>query len=318
VRVAVSGGAGFIGSHLVDALTARGDEVLIIDDLSSGVRTNLPSACRFHQEDIRSGLTLALLREWRPDAICHLAAQMSVSRSVREPLFDASVNIIGSLNMLEAAREMGSRFIFSSTGGALYGNANILPTAEDHPTWPLSPYGVSKLSFEHYLHCYQSEHDLSYAALRYANVYGPRQNPHGEAGVVAIFCRAMLAGQAPVIHGSGTHTRDYVYVSDVVNANLAALDSMEIGHFNVGSGRQTTVNELFSLLSHRLGVTVAATHGPERRGEQVTSALDSSLIGRKLGWKANVDLEQGLSLTVDWFRSRAGGEGQPPLPQTSA
>ena len=247
MRVLVTGGAGFIGSQVADALVERGDEVHVLDDLSTGERRNLNPRAVFHELDVRSPEAAAAVRELRPDAISHHAAQMSVSRSVREPLFDAGVNVVGGLNLLEAAREAGSRFVFASTGGALYGDGEVLPTPETQPAWPVSPYGVSKLSFEHYLHSYRAQHGTSYAALRYANVYGPRQNPHGEAGVVAIFCRALLEGRTPRINGDGRNTRDYVYVGDVVAANLLAVDSAEIGHLNIGTGRQTDVNALYEL-----------------------------------------------------------------------
>ncbi|MBO0707101.1 MAG: GDP-mannose 4,6-dehydratase [Candidatus Dormibacteraeota bacterium] len=307
MRIVVTGGAGFIGSHLVDALLGRGDEVLVVDDLSTGVRDQVNPGATFLELDLRDGDATERLVAWRPDAICHLAAQMSVSRSVREPLYDAGVNLIGALHVLEAARQVDARLLFSSTGGALYGDAERLPTPETEPAWPVSPYGVAKLSFEHYLHCYRVAHGLSYAALRYANVYGPRQNPHGEAGVVAIFCLRLLAGEAAVINGDGTFTRDYIYVDDVVRANLAALDSREIGHFNVGTGRQTTVNQIFHLVVDHLGLDVEETHGPVRAGDQRTSALDSTLLERTLGWRPEVALEDGIPRTADWFRSRATG-----------
>jgi UDP-glucose 4-epimerase len=309
VRILVSGGAGFIGSHLVDALVGRGEQVVVLDDLSTGERENLNAGATFHEIDIREPAAGALVREWRPDVVCHHAAQMSVSRSVREPLFDAGVNLVGALNLLEAAREVGARFVFASTGGALYGDADVLPTPETYPAWPVSPYGVAKLSFEHYLHCYGVQHGLSYVALRYANVYGPRQNPHGEAGVVAIFCLKLFAGQPALINGDGRYTRDYVHVSDVVRANLAALDAPEVtGHFNVGTGRQIDVNQLFELVREISGVPTPELHGPARAGDQRTSALDASLIGERLGWRPRVLLEDGLEDTVAWFRERAERE----------
>ncbi|MGH7910341.1 MAG: GDP-mannose 4,6-dehydratase [Candidatus Dormibacteraceae bacterium] len=307
MRIVVTGGAGFIGSHLVDALVGRGDDVLAVDDLSTGVRDQVNERATFLHLDIRDEGAAARLVDWRPQAICHLAAQMSVSKSVREPLFDASVNLIGALHVLEAARETKARLLFSSTGGALYGDAEVLPTPETEPAWPVSPYGVAKLSFEHYLHCYRVAHGLSYAALRYANVYGPRQNPHGEAGVVAIFCLRLLAGEPAMINGDGTFTRDYVHVDDIVRANLAALDSDEIGHFNVGTGRQVTVNEIFHLIVQHLGLDAPETHGAARPGDQRTSALDSALIARTLGWHPQVRLEEGIAQTADWFREHAAG-----------
>jgi UDP-glucose 4-epimerase len=306
VKVLVTGGAGFIGSHLVDALVDRGDHVLVIDDLSTGEIENVNHAATFQQLDIRGPEGALAVSRWRPDVICHHAAQMSVSRSVREPLFDAGVNLVGGLHLLEAAREVGARFVFASTGGALYGDADVLPTPETYPAWPVSPYGVAKLSFEHYLHCYAVQHGLRYVALRYANVYGPRQNPHGEAGVIAIFCLKLLAGQQAVINGDGRYLRDYVHVSDVVRANLAALDAPDVtGHFNVGTGRQVDVNRVFELVRELVGSSAQDVHGPPRPGDQRTSALDSSLIAERLGWRPQVVLEDGLEGTVAWFRERA-------------
>lgn len=307
----MTGGAGFIGSHLVDVLVDRGDQVLVLDDLSTGELENVNPAATFRQLDIREPEGAAAARQWRPEVVCHHAAQMSVSRSVREPLFDVTVNLVGGLHLLEAAREVGARFVFASTGGALYGDADVLPTPETYPAWPVSPYGVAKLSFEHYLHCYAVQHGLRYVALRYANVYGPRQNPHGEAGVVAIFCLKLLAGEQPVINGDGRYLRDYVHVSDVVRANLAALDAPDVtGHFNVGTGRQVDVNRVFELVRELTGSSAREVHGPARAGDQRTSALDSSLIAERLGWSPRVALEDGLEDTVAWFRERVGRRGR--------
>jgi UDP-glucose 4-epimerase len=305
VKVVVTGGAGFIGSHVTDALVERGDQVLVIDDLSTGERQNLNPHAEFQHIDIRTPEAADLVRRWGPDVVNHHAAQMSVSRSVREPLFDAGVNLIGGINLLEAARQADARFLFASTGGALYGDADVLPTPESYPAWPVSPYGVAKLSFEHYLHCFGVQHGLRYVALRYANVYGPRQNPHGEAGVIAIFCLRLLAGDEAVINGDGRYTRDYVHVADVVRANLAALDSDVTGHFNVGTGRQVDVNQVFGLITGLLDVSIPEVHGPARPGDQRTSALDACLIRDKLGWEPRIRLEQGLADTVAWFRARA-------------
>jgi len=310
MRIVVTGGAGFIGSHLVDALVARGEEVLVIDDLSTGSVANLNGRARFEQLDVRTEEAAAAVERFRPQAVMHLAAQMSVSRSVREPLYDADVNVLGALRMLEAARATGARFVFASTGGALYGDAETLPTPETCPAWPVSPYGVAKLSVEHYLHCYGFTHDLSYTVLRYANVYGPRQNPHGEAGVVAIFCRSLLAGGRPVITGDGRQTRDYVFVADVVRANLLAVDARASGHYNVGTGLQTDVNSLFELIVERVGRKVGAQHGEPRPGEQRTSALDSGLILRTLCWRPEVTLTDGIAETVEWFRREVASEAE--------
>jgi len=310
LKVLVTGGAGFIGSHLVDALVERGDEVLVVDDLSTGDQRNLNPRARFHRLEIRESAAADLVRGERPDVISHHAAQMSVSRSVAEPVFDAEVNVLGSLNLARAAVDAGSRIVFASTGGALYGDAAVLPTAETAPAWPVSPYGISKLAFEHYLYGFRRQYGLNYAALRYANVYGPRQNPHGEAGVVAIFCEGLLGKRPFKIHGEGTDTRDYVYVDDVVRANLLALDSEVCDHFNVGTGRQADTNTIYRLVAERMGRPTEVEHGPPRPGDLRASALDASLLERTLGWKPEVSLEEGIAQTVDWFlaqeRSQAG------------
>ncbi len=312
MKVLVTGGAGFIASHLVDALIERGDEVLVLDDLSSGSERNLNPAARFFKLDIRDPASAELVRDEKPVAISHHAAQMSVSRSVAEPVFDAEVNVMGSLNLLRPAAQTGSRVVFASTGGALYGDAAMIPTPETAPAWPVSPYGISKLAIEHYLFGFRQQYGLSYAALRYANVYGPRQNPHGEAGVVAIFCEGLLGRRSFRIHGPGTDTRDYVHVSDVVRANLAALDSPICGHFNVGTGRQADTNTIYRLVAGRLGGPAVIEHGPARPGDLRASAVDAGLIDRTLGWRPRVGLEEGLPETADWFRATAPSAATPP------
>lgn len=301
----VTGGAGFIGSHAVDALCARGDEVIVVDDLSGGSERNLNPAARFERLDVRSQAAADLIRAGRPQAVLHLAAQVSVSRSVREPEHDASVNVMGSLNLIMAAADAGARFVFASTGGAIYGDTARLPTPEDEPAWPVSPYGIGKLAVEHYLHGFAAQRGLSYAALRYANVYGPRQDPHGEAGVVAIFSRALVAERAALIHGTGTDTRDYVFVGDVVRANLLALASGRTGHYNVGTGRQVDVNTIYSLLAAAAESPRPAQHGPPRAGDLRASALDASRIREELGWRPEVELERGIAETFAWFRTEA-------------
>ena len=306
MKVLVTGGAGFIGSHIADALLARGDRVLVVDDLSTGDRANLNPAAAFHQLDIRDPAAGELIRDEKPDVVCHHAAQMSVSRSVAEPVFDAQVNILGSLNLALAAIDAGSRVVFASTGGALYGDAQVLPTPETAPAWPVSPYGIGKLSFEHYLHGFHATRGLAYTALRYANVYGPRQNPHGEAGVVAIFCEGLLGKRSFRINGTGTDTRDYVHVADVVRANLLAIDSDRVEHYNVGTGRQADTNTIYRLIAERMGRPLDAEHGPARAGDLRASALDAAKIGRELGWRPEVELEAGIAGTVDWFLAREG------------
>jgi UDP-glucose 4-epimerase len=302
--VVVTGGAGFIGSHLADALVARGRRVLVIDDLSSGRRDNVPAAAELHVLDIRSSEARELIRTAGAGTIVHHAAQMDVRRSTEDPAFDAQVNILGTLNLLQAAVEGGVRqVLFASTGGAIYGEQEIFPAAEDHPTRPLSPYGVSKLAAERYLEYFHHEHGLDVTCLRYANVYGERQNPHGEAGVVAIFITRMLAGESPTINGDGLQTRDYVHVSDVVAANLACLGRPGFHIFNVGTGVETTVVEIFEGLRAAAGSDLAAEHGPAKPGEQRRSSIDSTLLERQLGCAPRITLAEGLRRTVDWFRT---------------
>ncbi|MEA2633978.1 MAG: UDP-glucose 4-epimerase [Chloroflexota bacterium] len=303
MKVLVTGGAGFIGSHIVDALMARGDQVIVIDNLSTGNPANLGPGIPLHRLDIRHSATADLIRSEAPDAIVHHAAQMSVSRSVARPVFDAEVNVLGTLNLLEAATRVRARFVFASTGGALYGEADVLPTPESTPTWPISPYGVGKLASEHYLHAYHQQYGLSFAALRYANVYGPRQNAAGEAGVVAVFSSSLLDGAVPTIYGDGLQTRDLIYVADVVRANLAALDSTRCGHFNVGTGQQTSVQELYAAIALLTGSQLEPDYGPPRAGDLRRSALDCRLIARELGWHPEFALQQGLRQTVASFRS---------------
>ena len=304
--VCVTGGAGFIGSHVAEALLARGHRVLIVDDLSSGRKENVPAGAEFHELDIRSPDAAALMREAGVEVLFHHAAQMDVRRSVADPVHDASVNVVGTLNLLEAGRRAAlKQVIFASTGGAMYGEQTAFPADEEHPAQPLSPYGVAKLAVERYLYFYHREYGLDAIALRYANVYGPRQNPHGEAGVVAIFLDRLLADRETVINGDGLQTRDYAYVADVVAANVAALGRPGFGIYNVGTGRETTVVELYGLLAAALGVTRPPTHGPAKPGEQRRSVISSELVGRELGVRVGTTLEDGLKKTAAWFAARA-------------
>ncbi len=316
MRVLVTGGAGFIGSHVVDAYLAAGYEVGVVDDLSTGSRENLDPRVRFWQADIRGADLAGVFAEFRPEAINHHAAQMSVSVSVRDPRLDADVNILGTLNLLELAVRHGvRRVIFASTGGAMYGDHEDVPTSEAVFPRPVSPYGVAKCAVERYLHAYQAMHGLRAVALRYANVYGPRQNPHGEAGVVAIFSRGILERRELMVNGDGEQTRDYVYVSDVVCANLLATD-MTLGHdiaiLNIGTGTETSVTALVRHLREVAGMDVVWRHGPPRPGEQRRSALDSRLAKRLLGWEAVTDIRSGLTQTFRWFEERWEGRGREP------
>jgi len=306
-KILVTGGAGFIGSHVAEAFRAAGHDVHVMDDFSSGREENVPEGAVVHRMDIRSDEAAAVMARERFDVLCHHAAQMDVRRSVADPAFDAQVNILGFLNLMEAGRENGlEKVLFSSTGGAIYGEPDYTPQDELHPLRPLSPYGITKLCTEKYLFYYHEQYGIDYVALRYANVYGPRQNPHGEAGVVAIFTERMLQGRQPFINGDGLQTRDYVYVGDVVRANLAALDYDASGIINVGTGIETNVVELFRALRDLIDPEIPEEHAPGKPGEQRRSVLGYDLAKRVLGWSPTVSLEEGLRQTVAWFRARAG------------
>jgi UDP-glucose 4-epimerase len=316
-RVLVTGGAGFIGSHVAEAHLRRGDEVVVLDSLVHGRRENLPEGAEFVHLDIRDPAAAALIRERRFDLVSHHAAQMDVRASVSDPRFDASVNIDGLLNLLEASRQAGvGRFLYVSSGGVVYGEPERRPTPETAPKLPESPYGVSKLAGEQYLYYYQRVHGMEYAALRYSNVYGPRQDPHGEAGVVAIFSTKLLARQPLTIFGDGEQTRDYVYVGDVVAANLALSDarlprpeSLDERGFNVGTGVETSVKALAETLMRVAGRRVELRHAEARPGELRHSSLETARL-RALGWEPRTGLEEGLRNTYEWIaastRSEAG------------
>jgi UDP-glucose 4-epimerase len=303
MRVCVTGGAGFIGSHVADALLDHGHTVHVIDDLSTGRRHKVPSGATLFEQDIRSEEAAALVAEHEYDLLVHHAAQMDVRKSVDDPGFDADVNIRGLLNLMEAGVENGlQKVIFASTGGAIYGEPEYTPQDLDHPLRPVSPYGVAKLASEKYLDYYRHQYGVDTVALRYANVYGPRQNPHGEAGVVAIFARQLLTGEQPVIYGDGEQTRDYVYVGDVARANLAAVEHEGSGVFNVGTARETSVNELFEVMRASVGSDVPKEHAPAKPGEQQRSVLGIERSCQGLGWEPRVSLDEGLHRTIDWFR----------------
>lgn len=305
MKVLVTGGAGFIGSNLADRLVEEGHQLVVIDDLSSGKRDQVPAAANFYQMELESRWLDRVIEREKPDAVCHLAAQISVRKSVEDPVFDARVNILGSIGLIEAARSHGvQRFIFTSTGGAIYGDADEIPTPESYAAAPISPYGTAKLSVEHYLHCFRSLYGLSSAALRLANVYGPRQDPHGEAGVVAIFSRALLEGRTGIINGDGLQTRDYVYVGDVVEAFVQALGSNAQGSFNVGTQTEIDVNELYQQIARAAGSSAPPKHGPGRPGEQKRSCVAIARSRDSLGWEPKVALPAGIERTVEYFRTQ--------------
>jgi UDP-glucose 4-epimerase len=303
-KILVTGGAGFIGSHVVDLFVAKGYEVVIIDDLSTGHASNLNPAARFYQMDIRSPQVREVFEAEKPDYVSHHAAQMDVRRSVAQPLVDASINILGSINLLEYAREFGvKRFVYISTGGAVYGEPEKLPCDENHPINPICQYGASKHTVEHYLYMYHVNYGLSYTVLRYPNVFGPRQDPHGEAGVVSIFTGKMLSGEQVVINGDGEQTRDFVYVGDCARANhLALMIDHQPGIYNLGWGRPTSINEIFSTLAKITGYALPVQHGPAKVGETRHIYLDASKVKKEFGWVPTVTLEEGLEKTVDYFR----------------
>jgi UDP-glucose 4-epimerase len=303
LKIVVTGGAGFIASHIVDAFIERGHEVHIFDNFVTGQRQNLNAGAELHEVDIADQRAAQLIERLKPDALCHHAAQMDVRHSVADPGFDARVNILGFINLLEACKNGAvKKVIFASSGGAVYGDQEIFPAPEDHVTRPACPYGVSKRAGELYLSYYHQEFGLPYIALRYGNVYGPRQSAKGEAGVVAIFLSLLLAGQTPIINGDGRQTRDYVYVGDVVAANLAALDSPFVGAINIGTGVETDVVTIFQHLRQALGSTIDAQHGPAKPGEQRRSCLDTRRAREVLGWRAQITLAEGLRRTAAHYR----------------
>lgn len=305
MRVLVTGGAGFIGSHVVDRLLADGHAISVVDNLSTGRRDLVAAGVPLHARDLRGAGLEAVFAEARPEAVVHLAAQSSVLRSVVDPMLDASVNVLGTIALLAACRRWGvRRVIYTSTGGAAYGDTSVLPTPEDHPMNATSPYGVSKVAAERYLDCWSALAGVSALTLRLANIYGPRQNPLGEAGVVAIFTHRLLRGEGCVVNGDGEQTRDYVYVGDVADAVARSLEQSEArGAVNISTGIETSVNELYERLARTAGVSRKATHAPAKSGEQRRSVLDPARAKTLLGWAPSTPLDAGLARTVSAFRA---------------
>jgi UDP-glucose 4-epimerase len=303
LKILVTGAAGFIASHIADAFIKEGHKVFILDNLLSGFKKNINKNAIFINKDIRDKTLTVLFEKEKFDVVNHHAAQMDVRRSVADPVFDADTNIIGTINLLQNSVKSGvKKFMFASTGGAVYGEQEYFPADENHPTAPLSPYGISKLAVEKYLYFYKTQCNLNYTILRYANIYGPRQNPHGEAGVVAIFSKKLLNGEQPVINGDGKQTRDYTFVDDVVKANLITLHDSDSEIYNVGTKTETDVNELYNMLNELIGNGQVEKHGPAMPGEQLRSVITSEKLKLKKGWAPSTNLKAGLKNTVEYFK----------------
>jgi UDP-glucose 4-epimerase len=305
MKVLVTGGAGFIGSHLVDRLVQEGNQVIVIDNLSTGKRKQVNKKAQLYKMDIRSKRIERVFRKERPLIVVHLAAQMNVRLSTEDPVFDAEVNILGTLNLLEHAVKHGVRKVsFASSGGAVYGEQEVFPAAESHRTDPLSPYGISKLAGEKYLAYYTNTTGLRHVVLRFGNVYGPRQEPEGEAGVVAIFSKLMLDGGQPIINGTGKQTRDFVYVDDVVDAIMVTLGEDIQGTFNVGTGQEATVNECYGIIKELTNSSCKDLYGAAKKGEQFRSVLDVMKLREKFDWDPQVSFPEGLKMTVEFFKAQ--------------
>jgi UDP-glucose 4-epimerase len=303
-KILVTGGAGFVGSHLVDTLINSGNQVYVIDDLSSGSADNINPKAEFFQVDITSAKAADIIKQISPEIIVHAAAQMSVSQSMKDPVNDVNINLLGLLNILSALDVKNlPYFVFISTGGAIYGEQDVFPAPETHAIRPTSVYGQSKYASELYLGLWQRVYGLKYSVLRLANVYGPRQNPHGEAGVVAIFCKKLLSGEVPTIYGTGEFTRDYIYVADVVFAITALINKSILGVFNIGTGVETSVNKLYDKLINAAGLDIQAAYGVQRAGDQTRSVIDASKAQTELKWSPQTDITQGIRETWEWFKN---------------
>jgi len=305
MKVLVTGGAGFIGSHIVDRLIDEGYDVVVIDDLSSGREKNINKKAKFYRLDIQDSELEAVFQKENPDFVNHHAAQKDVRLSVSDPVFDAKINILGTINLLQnCVKYKVKKVIFASSGGAIYGEQEVFPATETHPLRPISPYGITKLVAEHYLYYYKTIFGLDYAALRYANVYGPRQDPLGEAGVVAIFIQKMLDGEQPIINGDGAQTRDFVYVEDVVQANVLAItNNISENVFNIGTGVETSINQIFNYLKEIINPFIEEQHGPSKQGEQQRSVIEYAKAKEILNWEPIVSLIEGLKKTCEYFKS---------------
>ncbi len=305
MKILVTGGAGFIASHITDAFIDAGHDVVVLDDLSTGFEKNINPKAKFVKANICDVSLAELFEKEKFDVVNHHAAQMDVRRSVADPAFDANTNIIGTLNLLQNCVKHGvKKFMFASTGGAVYGEQEYFPADEQHPTSPVSPYGISKLAVEKYLFFYNKQYGLNYTILRYANIYGPRQNPFGEAGVIAIFTTKLLKGEQPIINGDGLQTRDYVYVGDVVKANLLTLEATGDKIFNVGTAKETDVNNIFCTLNSIIGNGQKEKHGPTAPGEQLRSVITSDKLFKTYNWKPSTQIDEGLKFTVEFFKSK--------------
>jgi len=308
MRILITGGAGFIGSHLADRLIKNGDKVILIDNLSTGKKENINPKAKFYKIDIQSPKISDIFKKEKPEILFHLAAQIDVRKSVEDPIKDAKINILGSLNVIKNFYQESlkntkkPKIIFSSTGGAIYGDAKIIPTPETYPEFPLSPYGVCKLTIEKYLNYYWKVFNIPYVALRYANVYGPRQNSKGESGVVSIFIDKLFSGENPIINGSGKQTRDFVFIEDIIEANILAMKKNKVGVYNIGTGKETDINTIFQKLKKITNSNLKAVHCLEKKGEQKRSCLDYKKAQKELSWKPKYNLDEGLIKTVGWFK----------------
>ncbi len=304
MKVLVTGGAGFIGSHVVDSLIERGDEVVVVDNLSTGFEQNINPAARFYQLSIGDSELAEVFKRERPDVVSHHAAQMDLRRSVAEPLFDAQENILGSLNVILSSVRFGVKKLVYASSSAVYGEAQYLPADEEHPINPISQYGVSKHTVEHYLYLYAHQYGLDYAILRYPNVYGPRQNPYGEAGVIAIFARHMMRGERPTIFGQGDKTRDYTHISDVVQSNLLTMERGNNTIYNIGTGVETSVKQIFDILAEALGYKGSPAYAPAREEEVNRMCLDWGKAQRELGWRPKLRLREGILNTIEYYKTQ--------------